>query len=359
MAIVRSVATGKSRGKAGSARFSVYRGRTVMAEQPVSVHNPRSQGQMAQRSKLAGISQILLGYNLLTRVGLNGYRALPRSRRGTVLTHRSAVAQQLMRELRDVAIPSDINPREAFLNVMAALSEKNARVRMSLARPLENPILVQLKSTTISPINPSAVFTLRNKSAKTVVIDNARAFWPFGQLEAGIIAVLGCVSSTPLVAPITLEPGGYTSVSMTFQLLEESGEVMLTPIMECYLNGVGIASSEFINFGEGVGGTSEGLMSKVCVVDREMSNIRTTGVDWPFHAVDVIENVQQPRENKRKVYTRETGVVEKNNNRIEPHVGESPVIVDDVIKSDTKKKGDVVVDVPKRKRGYVFSNVES
>lgn len=53
MAIIRSLAVGKARKSAGNLTYTTIDGRTIVREKPVFVRNPRTEGQVAQRSKMA------------------------------------------------------------------------------------------------------------------------------------------------------------------------------------------------------------------------------------------------------------------------------------------------------------------
>lgn len=53
MAIIRSLAVGKARKSAGNITYTTIDGRTIIREKPVFVRNPRTEGQVAQRTKLA------------------------------------------------------------------------------------------------------------------------------------------------------------------------------------------------------------------------------------------------------------------------------------------------------------------
>lgn len=55
MAIIRSTVMGKSRKSIGNVTTQVYGGRTIAREKPASVKNPRTMGQVAQRTKMANI----------------------------------------------------------------------------------------------------------------------------------------------------------------------------------------------------------------------------------------------------------------------------------------------------------------
>lgn len=55
MAIIRSTVMGKSRKSIGNVTTQVYGGRTIAREKPANVKNPRTQGQVAQRTKMANI----------------------------------------------------------------------------------------------------------------------------------------------------------------------------------------------------------------------------------------------------------------------------------------------------------------
>ena len=55
MAIVRSIALGKARNSAGNLTFQVYGGQTIAREKPVSVKNPRTPAQMAQRARMTNL----------------------------------------------------------------------------------------------------------------------------------------------------------------------------------------------------------------------------------------------------------------------------------------------------------------
>lgn len=53
MAIINSLAIGKARKSAGNLTFATIQGRTIAREKPVNVRNPRTEKQLAQRSKMA------------------------------------------------------------------------------------------------------------------------------------------------------------------------------------------------------------------------------------------------------------------------------------------------------------------
>lgn len=53
MAIINSLAIGKARKSAGNLTFATIQGRTIAREKPVNVKNPRTDKQLAQRSKMS------------------------------------------------------------------------------------------------------------------------------------------------------------------------------------------------------------------------------------------------------------------------------------------------------------------
>ena len=53
MAIINSLAIGKARKSAGNLTFATIQGRTIAREKPVNVRNPRTEKQLAQRSKMS------------------------------------------------------------------------------------------------------------------------------------------------------------------------------------------------------------------------------------------------------------------------------------------------------------------
>lgn len=53
MAIINSLAIGKARKSAGNLTFATIQGRTIAREKPVNVKNPRTEKQLAQRSKMS------------------------------------------------------------------------------------------------------------------------------------------------------------------------------------------------------------------------------------------------------------------------------------------------------------------
>lgn len=55
MAIIRSTVMGKSRKSIGNVTTQVYGGRTIAREKPANVKNPKTAGQVAQRTKMANI----------------------------------------------------------------------------------------------------------------------------------------------------------------------------------------------------------------------------------------------------------------------------------------------------------------
>ena len=55
MAIIRSIVMGKSRKSIGNVTTQEYGGRTIAREKPASVKNPRTVGQVAQRTKMTNI----------------------------------------------------------------------------------------------------------------------------------------------------------------------------------------------------------------------------------------------------------------------------------------------------------------
>lgn len=52
MAIVKSLGLGKARGSAGEFTYSTIEGRTIARTKPAHVHNPNTEGQQAQRTKM-------------------------------------------------------------------------------------------------------------------------------------------------------------------------------------------------------------------------------------------------------------------------------------------------------------------
>lgn len=52
MAIVKSLGLGKARGSAGEFTYSTIQGRTIARTKPAHVHNPNTEGQQAQRTKM-------------------------------------------------------------------------------------------------------------------------------------------------------------------------------------------------------------------------------------------------------------------------------------------------------------------
>ena len=58
MAIVRSIAVGKARKSAGNVTFATVKGQVVMKEKPLSVKNPQTAAQQAQREKMTKLVYI-------------------------------------------------------------------------------------------------------------------------------------------------------------------------------------------------------------------------------------------------------------------------------------------------------------
>lgn len=55
MAIVKSLGLGKARGSAGEFTYSTVEGRTIARTKPAHVHNPNTEGQQAQRTKMRDV----------------------------------------------------------------------------------------------------------------------------------------------------------------------------------------------------------------------------------------------------------------------------------------------------------------
>lgn len=55
MAIVKSLGLGKARGSAGEFTYSTIEGRTIARTKPAHVHNPKTDAQQAQRSKMRDV----------------------------------------------------------------------------------------------------------------------------------------------------------------------------------------------------------------------------------------------------------------------------------------------------------------
>ena len=55
MAIVKSLGLGKARGSAGEFTYSTIEGRTIARTKPAHVHNPNTEGQQAQRTKMRDV----------------------------------------------------------------------------------------------------------------------------------------------------------------------------------------------------------------------------------------------------------------------------------------------------------------
>lgn len=55
MAIVRSLGLGKARGSAGEFTYSTIQGRTIARTKPAHVHNPNTEAQQAQRTKMSEV----------------------------------------------------------------------------------------------------------------------------------------------------------------------------------------------------------------------------------------------------------------------------------------------------------------
>lgn len=55
MAIVKSLGLGKARGSAGEFTYSTIEGRTIARTKPAHVHNPKTEAQQAQRSKMRDV----------------------------------------------------------------------------------------------------------------------------------------------------------------------------------------------------------------------------------------------------------------------------------------------------------------
>ena len=55
MAIVKSLGLGKARGSAGEFTYSTIEGRTIARTKPAHVHNPNTEAQQAQRSKMRDV----------------------------------------------------------------------------------------------------------------------------------------------------------------------------------------------------------------------------------------------------------------------------------------------------------------
>lgn len=70
MAIVSSIAVGKARKSAGNVTFTTINGRVIMKEKPLTVRNPQSEKQTAQRSKLARLVQL---WQVLGKYGAPAY----------------------------------------------------------------------------------------------------------------------------------------------------------------------------------------------------------------------------------------------------------------------------------------------
>lgn len=55
MAIVKSLGLGKARGSAGEFTYSTIQGRTIARTKPAHVHNPNTEAQQAQRTKMSEV----------------------------------------------------------------------------------------------------------------------------------------------------------------------------------------------------------------------------------------------------------------------------------------------------------------
>ena len=75
MAIVSSIAVGKARKSAGNVTFTTSKGRVIMKEKALNVRNPRTAGQVSQRSKM---SRTVLAYQTVGNKCANGITRLSR-----------------------------------------------------------------------------------------------------------------------------------------------------------------------------------------------------------------------------------------------------------------------------------------
>jgi hypothetical protein len=247
MARIVSALTGKTRGRIGNTIFSVYGGRTIGREAPASVANPRTSFQTAQRIKVAGVSQILKGYRFLFKSGYRSYRTSSRSRRGTILTHRSHVQQQLMRALREHVIPisSDINV--LFFEVLSALRVANFAADMSSAKPINAGIQVGVASIQGTPSARIIEVFVNNTTNEDVIINSIRVYSPVFANGTPSSGVVDSRFIEMLTAPL-LVPANTIGESMTGTMRGILG-FGLPPeqegwyVVEALLEGQGIVSN--------------------------------------------------------------------------------------------------------------------
>ena len=75
MAIVSSIAVGKARKSAGNVTFTTSKGRVIMKEKAINVRNPRTAGQVKQRSKM---SRAVIAYQVIGNRCVNGITRVSR-----------------------------------------------------------------------------------------------------------------------------------------------------------------------------------------------------------------------------------------------------------------------------------------
>ena len=71
MAIVSNPLIGKSKQKLGGVVFTSWKGRNVLKTKPLTVANPKTEGQLNQRAKLVDVLRVYRANNAVLNVGFN------------------------------------------------------------------------------------------------------------------------------------------------------------------------------------------------------------------------------------------------------------------------------------------------